>query len=306
MTTPAQEVPYCSDLSLQAGEALHGSAPQTEAYLLIEHNGAWGEKALEESDIPDAVKAHLKAYGKSNPLAKILLIRAPRPQQAPGVRFFVVSAIPQTETAYAFYLEDYSALLGLDIPAILAGDRRYAANRHTQPLLLVCTNGRRDLCCSRYGVPVLNTLAEALQDSPAPVVWHSSHVGGHRFAANLICLPHGLLYGRVGAQTAALILAAYQRGEVYLPNLRGRAGYPQPVQAAEIYLRECSGEMDLEAYRLLDAQQIAPGEWRVKFSPRDKASAVEVALRVEKGEQQVFESCTLDKRTAVTRYTLLD
>ncbi len=285
---------------------MHGTATQTDIYLLIEHNGAWGEKALEESDIPAEVKTQLKAYGKANPRAKILLIRAPRSQQAPGVRFFVVSASLEQPLFYAFHLEHYQDLLGLDISAILAGGPRYDAHRYPHPLFLVCTNGRRDLCCSRHGIPVFNALADALQDNPETLVWNSSHIGGHRFAANLICLPHGLLYGRVDAQTAPLILSAYQRGELFLPNLRGRACYPPPAQAAEIYLRQRSGEMALDAYHLLDALETTHGEWRVRFSAGQDRPPLQITLRVEKSQGQVFESCRLDKHTPLTSYTVTE
>jgi hypothetical protein len=305
MTTPAQEPTYCSDLSLQAGEPLYGTATQTDVYLLLEYNGAWGPKALEESAIPDSVKAYLKTYGKANPLTKTLVIRAPRQQQAPDIRFFVALAGAVSPAIYIFHLERYEDLLKVDIPAVLAGDPRYAVNRYPYPLYLVCTNGRRDACCARHGPAVLDALFDGLPDNREPLIWHSTHMGGHRFAANMICLPHGLLYGRVRADTARLILAAYQRGDLYLPNLRGRACYPPPAQAAEVYLRQGSGEIALDAYRLLDAQAVLDGEWLVRFYAHKDSTQVDVALRVEKSETQVFDSCMLDKRTPITVYTPL-
>jgi hypothetical protein len=83
----------CSDYSRQADELLIGTAVQTSAYLLIEYTGAWGEKALEESTIPLAVKDHLKALGRSLPGLKTLLVRSPRPALTPGVSVFVASAL---------------------------------------------------------------------------------------------------------------------------------------------------------------------------------------------------------------------
>ncbi len=58
-------------------------------------------------------------------------------------------------------------------------------------------------------------------------VWETTHVGGHRFAANLVILPHGLYYGPVGLEAATAAIGAYQRGAVALDRYRGRAGYPQ-------------------------------------------------------------------------------
>jgi hypothetical protein len=58
-------------------------------------------------------------------------------------------------------------------------------------------------------------------------------VGGHRFAANLVILPHGLYYGPVGADAALAAIGAYQRGAVVAARYRGRAGQPQEEQEAE-------------------------------------------------------------------------
>ncbi len=64
-------------------------------------------------------------------------------------------------------------------------------------------------------------------------IWESAHVGGHRFAANLVILPHGLYYGPVGVPEAAAAIAAYQQGTITPQRYRGRAGQPKPTQEAE-------------------------------------------------------------------------
>ena len=50
------------------------------------------------------------------------------------------------------------------------------------PLYLVCTHGKRNVCCARLGGP----LAQALAARHPGQVWETTHVGGHRFAANLV------------------------------------------------------------------------------------------------------------------------
>ena len=74
---------------------------------------------------------------------------------------------------------------------------------------------------------------------PGPV-WETTHVGGHRFAANLVLLPHGLYYGPVTVALAAAAIDAYQRGSVVVDRYRGRAGQPQAEQEAE-YARLAEG-----------------------------------------------------------------
>jgi hypothetical protein len=99
----------------------------------------------------------------------------------------------------------------------------------TGPVLLVCTHGRRSVCCARLGGP----LAQALAARYPAEVWETTHVGGHRFAANLVILPHGLYYGPVGADGALAAIDAYGRGEVLAARYRGRAGQPQAEQEAQ-------------------------------------------------------------------------
>ena len=61
------------------------------------------------------------------------------------------------------------------------------------PQYFVCTNGQRDLCCARFGLPTYAALRERVGER----VWQTTHVGGHRFAPNVLTLPQAALYGRV-------------------------------------------------------------------------------------------------------------
>ena len=101
----------------------------------------------------------------------------------------------------------------------------------------MCTHGRRDVCCAERGRPLAQALAAAF---PEPT-WESSHVGGDRFAGNVVAFPHGLYLGRVRPDEAARVARAYADGRVPLEHLRGRSCYPMPVQAAELALRTQEG-----------------------------------------------------------------
>jgi hypothetical protein len=290
---------FCSDLSLQAGEPLIGTATPTRVYLLLEYNGVWGEKALEESELPEAVKAHLKAYSKSSPDTKALLIKRRGAARESGIRFFVGTAAEGNPSLYSFRLDRYDDLLALELDKISTGTAEFQSYRQESPVFLVCTNGRRDPCCARRGVQVLNALSHAASE----YVWESSHVGGHRFAANLTILPHGLLYGRVDGENAVSILNAYLRGEENLPNLRGRTCYAPVVQAADYYLRQETGILSLDAFHLDDAQELSPHHWQVRFvSPTGERYLLVIVEG--KTDLQVYESCLLDKSTTITRYDL--
>src|SRR5204863_1038221 len=93
---------------------------------------------------------------------------------------------------------------------------------------LVCTHSKHDTCCALRG----RNVAMALHEVRPGLVWECSHVGGERFAANVLVLPTGLLYGRVLPFAAAEFVAAAEAGEVVGALLRGRIGLPAPAQAA--------------------------------------------------------------------------
>nr|WP_275940907.1 sucrase ferredoxin [Nocardioides zeae] len=105
------------------------------------------------------------------------------------------------------------------------------------PLWLVCTNGRRDVCCAELGRPVAAALAERWPEA----TWETTHLGGHRFSATLLALPAGVALGRLDPVTALAACAELAEGRIPLDVARGRVGVPATVQAAELVLRRRLG-----------------------------------------------------------------
>lgn len=141
---------------------------------------------------------------------------------------------------------DLEAVLDLDLSA-LAGGRSVGLERHSEPLFCVCTHGRHDPCCAERGRPV----AVGLTASDPQRTWECTHIGGDRFAGNMLVLPQGLYYGRVDAESARRVASAHLAGNLDLDLLRGRSSLPMPVQAAEIELRRSLAESRLDAVRFL-------------------------------------------------------
>jgi hypothetical protein len=110
-------------------------------------------------------------------------------------------------------------------------------------VFLVCTHAQRNACCARFGGPLATQLAARYPGQ----VFQTTHVGGHRFAANLVILPHGLYYGPVGVDLAVSAIGAYQRGTVAAGRYRGRAGQPKAAQEAEHELLARAGSLDVAA-----------------------------------------------------------
>ncbi len=110
----------------------------------------------------------------------------------------------------------------------------FAGDRTGSPLFVVCTHGRRDPCCAERGRP----LAEAAALAGREAVWESTHVGGDRFAGNLVAFPHGLYFGRVEPEEVAGLMRAYGEGTIApLHRYRGRSSDAFHVQAADLAVR---------------------------------------------------------------------
>jgi hypothetical protein len=163
----------------------------------------------------------------------------------------------------------------------------------------VCTHGRHDACCAERGRPVAAALARAHPEE----TWEVSHIGGDRFAANLLVLPAGLYYGRLDAVSALSVAGSHLAGQVDLDHLRGRSGWPMPVQAAEIALRRDLAETRGDALRLV-GRSVADGVTEAVFDVAGARYAVRV--RSGPGAQRHRLTCGAARTNPALEHTLLD
>jgi hypothetical protein len=264
---PITEDFFCALLAQSCGEPIAGTATESiGVWLALEVPQVWGAKALPDSNLPPAVKERLAAWEKLTPGVRLQFIKQGVSFCGEGILFFVALGDEADPVLYRFQLSDYRDLLEFDLASVMARDPRYDAQRHEDSLFLVCTNGKRDRCCAKWGLPLYQTMAAM---APAQV-WQTTHTGGHRFAATLVSLPQGIGYGWLEPVDAAPLINAHARGHLYrLDRLRGRSCYDRIVQAAECFLRQQSGQTAFGAYRLQRATQIDETHWGVEFQTSD-------------------------------------
>ena len=211
-----------------------GTADVVDVWLLLEHRPAWRAEAWADNGLAQGAKrwledgiAALEAQGLK---VRPQLIRQPEAKRE-GFRLLV----HWEGTLRAFRAEDadYGGLAATPLDALVLHEQGTPLN---DPHYFVCVNGQRDRCCARFGLPVYHRLRTLVGGR----AWQVTHLGGHRFAPNVLVLPQGVLYGRVrqvnadvGADAVANFVAAVESGGVPLAHLRGRSCYPQAVQAAE-------------------------------------------------------------------------
>jgi hypothetical protein len=221
---------FCSEVSLENAEPLAATASRVDHWLLVEYQGLWSHDALAGSGLSDQVKAHLREQAAARSGTKLLLLRQTRRRGRTGLAVHWGSSPERGSELFRAEVEAYDDLLELDLTA--------PGEPLGHPLLLVCTHGKHDRCCARYGRPLYQALDEQVEED---WVWQSSHVGGDRFAGNAVFLPEGLYFGRVGPGEAWPVLDEYLAGRIHLEHYRGRSCYPFAVQAAERAVREATG-----------------------------------------------------------------
>jgi hypothetical protein len=233
--------PRCAAISADIGEPEAGTATTAAGWVCLEQPGPWGRDALTQSRLDPVLGAELARRAAATGV-RVLLIRRPgrhadTHHDAPR-RVFLAATTPGRPWLEQTDVADPEALLDLDFAALGAGRSTGFGVPVTAPLLLVCTNSRRDVCCALRGRPLVEDLASARPGA----VWECTHTGGHRFAPTGVLLPTGYLYGRLDTAFAARLLDQAAVGHVVTERCRGRSTHTPHGQAAELAVRDHIGE----------------------------------------------------------------
>lgn len=222
----------CSQMSSLSGEHLYGTAPEIENWFVLEYSGVWKKDAFPQSRLPEEVKEHLGKFLSSFERSRIQLIGGGRPGEGNPV-FYYACASEFSPKLYRFEIETYQDLLSIDLPDLVSTGEieKFSCE---EKLVLVCTHGARDGCCAAAGPGVYR---ELLQEEGI-CAWRTTHVGAHRFAANLVMLPEGIYYGRVNGENLKDVISSHLRGEIFLDCYRGRSCFSQTSQVSDYFLRK--------------------------------------------------------------------
>ena len=129
-------------------------------------------------------------------------------------------------------------------------------------IVAVCAHGRHDQCCATRG----RSVAALLRQDDPEAVWECSHIGGDRFAATMLLLPHGINYGWADTLGARHMVGEYSRGRVVLAGLRGRSAFSFLEQAAQEQAarRRAFGDLRIDAYPPVRSYRLTPlRSWEV-------------------------------------------
>jgi len=291
----------CSVIWDRAQGSALGTATPARFWVALAQGGPWGREAATQSHLdPDVGRAlDLRCQEQSG---RLILIRRPGTSstayEGQPHRVYLAGGLAEHPWLLQADIDDPAQLLSLSWTALGEGDmdtvraRTPVFEESPGPVLMICSNSKRDICCAVRGRPVA---LESSSQRPGQV-WECSHTGGHRFAPTGVLLPHGQTLARLSSATAVAVVDAAARGELPVELLgaaydRGRSHLTPPEQAAESVVRQQIQEPTLLALTTKGVPHATRANaWCCRVSHIDGRRWDVVAVRSSGGDDRP-ESC---------------
>ncbi len=274
-------------MSLALNEPMQGTAASTDVWLLLEYNASWAGQANVANTLDrDFLEWWLRVpalFEQMGLRARQQFIRQPD-ISFQGIRFIISMVAPYGNETFQFQFADYNDFTRIDWTTILDEPEAFGDARLTEPNYFVCTNGKRDVCCARLGLKTYLQLRKMVSKR----VWQITHLGGHRFAPNVLVLPDPLMYGRVFADDVAKFVMQVESGKVDTDRARGRSLYEPAAQAAEIFLLK-EGYAGGELVGLRQGQDDKADMFECLFL--EEEDTISVKLRKSASSLEIIASC---------------
>jgi hypothetical protein len=227
VTAPTIASLRCSAWARTVGLDPGGTAGSYEGYLVVDLPLPWPRDV---SEIPEV-------EGLSDLLAGSgLRVQATVPTDGGRRRVALYrreggSAGPGRFAGFTPRALEVSGSLRSAVSELLAGGGKALGSESRQ--VLVCTHGKRDVCCGSMGTE-LHASLESLSLPADVLLGRTSHTGGHRFAPTFVVLPEATVWAF--ADTSLVLDALNRTGDpsAAADHYRGCAGLPGPrVQVLE-------------------------------------------------------------------------
>lgn len=264
----------CSNAARERGDAIAGTAPRGRVWILIEYRGGWPRNGFDGVDIDWRVRAGVAEAAERHG-ARILLMRRPgRRTVTHGGQWAVLrlDAPGDLRQTWGGWSQDADLLRICD--ALDARGESPTTPAELPPVVLVCTHGQHDVCCALRGRPVAAALAERWPE----LIWECSHVGGDRFAANIVVVPDGVYYGNLDVESALGVISDHLDNRIGGTYLRGYTDLRPVEQVAVAAVLDAAGPAGRFDYDI-DAVSRAGADWTIGVSHRREAmGAFEVSI----------------------------
>lgn len=285
----------CAAQADRRHDSLTATAPPAERWLLIESHTPWPRQAL--TSLPalgDEVARRCRALG----IRPVLIRRYGRVDRTQPRRWGLVDARPGREAVRWGDLPTDERLLDVLDNAREPATAGRLGTPSSEPVYLVCTHGRHDACCAVRGRPVAAALTAVYPER----TWECSHIGGDRFAANVVVLPHSLFYGHVTPVRALEVARRYDDGDVVPDLLRGSGAFVPPVQAAQEFARAAGHSLAVGNLLPRRVQALSEHRWRILLASTNGPLTVEVSAHLDTVDARL--TCAGSSPAQIRRFEL--
>ncbi|MBF0352721.1 MAG: sucrase ferredoxin [SAR324 cluster bacterium] len=245
-TTSFSHDVFCTDKALALKEPLAGTAPHAKMFVFISWPKAqWGYDALDTPAIPEKLAPWLEAQEKRLQ-GKVQLRLISQSRTSPEQH--TVMIFPDSRQYRNVPRDSLMEVLENHVGGTPLKEFPPAPVDNLQ--IFVCTHGRHDKCCARYGQKIYQSLRNEIAH-PDIDVWESSHLGGHRFAATAMVFPQADVYGWLTGENVSTWVTMLLQNRVYGPAYRGNAWLNDISQIADAYARQFCYEQGFDARPVL-------------------------------------------------------
>ncbi|WP_327328848.1 sucrase ferredoxin [Streptomyces sp. NBC_01208] len=253
--TPAERF-FCANAARARGDAFSGTAPYGSVWVLIECRRSWPVNGFDGLDLDPGIKTLVFSAARAS-RARVLLVRRPGRRRPGGSDRW---AVLRHDACGGLRQQWGSWRLDQDLARIVTA-LQSPGEQGGPPVVLVCAHGLHDVCCAVRGRPVGRALGERWPD----LVWESTHVGGDRFAANVVVVPDGVYYGGLDAASSLTVVEEHLAGRIHADHLRGFTTLYPPQQAAVAAVLRRFGPAGRHDYAIVGTVRDKDG-WHVRVS----------------------------------------
>ncbi|MFE2373877.1 sucrase ferredoxin [Streptomyces sp. NPDC059398] len=267
MTGPARF--FCANSARRRGDPVAGTAPYGSVWVLIEYRGGWPANGFDGLGLEPRTKARVFSAAQAV-RARVLLVRRHGRRSPEGPSHW---AVLRYESSGAHRQHWGTWRVDEDLTGIVGALDSPGEPGHP-PVVLVCAHGQHDTCCAVRGRPVGRALSERWPE----LVWECTHVGGDRFAANVVVAPDGVYYGGLDADSSVAVIQGHLADRIHAEHLRGYTDLFPPQQTAVAAVLERFGPAGRHDYVI--SETVRDGNrWRIRVTgrpPRPAAFEIEV------------------------------
>ncbi len=188
---------FCSILAAKEGEPIDGTAPEKDSAIFIPADKFMWHRI--------SIKEQLIGLPKNSDLSQAI---------ASFERPLVIFYVPNESTGNHILV---STSKGINCFTISGSRTKKIIHR----LYAICTDGVKDACCAKFGIPIAKAFSEACEKAQLSQSIEVSHIGGCRFAATAVCFPSGNSYGRMTTEDTLDIMRAEEEGLIISKIFRG-------------------------------------------------------------------------------------